>query len=122
MVSDPKPESYKHVTTTDRRRTVRHPARHNSARLEWADGRDFLEMKIRLVDVSHGGARFVSAEAPPLDRQVWLRLERPVATGWVSAKVVRVGESFESGLSFTGYCPFDLFEGATAGIGFGNLN
>lgn len=107
------------VETTDRRRTSRHPARDNRARLEWAEGAEFQGTEARIVDISQGGARFVADEAPPADRQVWLRLEMPALTGWVSAKVIRLDESLGAGLAFCGYCPFDLFRAATSGGGFG---
>jgi hypothetical protein len=81
------------VDTTDRRRTRRRPARGNQARLEWAVGGDFHGTTARLIDISQGGASFVAAEPPPMGIAVWVRLEAPRLTGWVSARVARLGKS-----------------------------
>ena len=101
------------MDTTERRRTKRIPAGDNRARLEWAEGPHFLETPARLIDISQGGASFVAELPPPGGRPVWLRLEVPRLTGWVSALVVRLDGATEGGLSFSGYCPHDLIAGLT---------
>ena len=101
------------MDATERRRTRRHPAGDNRARIEWADGPDFLDTPARLLDISQGGAGFVAESPPAPGRDVWLRLEAPRLTGWVSAKVVRLDGSAEGGLSFSGFCPHDLIAGLT---------
>jgi hypothetical protein len=106
----------------DRRRTTRHPVKDNLARLEWAEGGEFRDAEVRLLDIGQGGVGFLSAEPPPVGRHVWVRLEEPTLTGWVSAKVVKQGKPLEAGLCFCGYCPFQFFEAAASRIGFDRLN
>jgi PilZ domain len=101
------------VNTAERRRTKRIPAGDNRARLEWADGPDFLDTPARLVDISQGGAGFVAERTPPDGRPVWLRLESPRLTGWVSARVARLDGPTVGGLSFESYCPHDMIAGLT---------
>jgi hypothetical protein len=101
------------VDTTERRRTGRRPARDNRARLEWAERSDFRDTTARLTDISQGGASFVADDPPPLGVAVWVRLETPKLTGWISAKVVRLGGSSGGGLAFSGYCPHDFIGGLT---------
>ncbi len=101
------------MDTTERRRTRRIPTGDNQARLEWAEGPDFLETPARQVDISQGGAGFVAEIFPPGGRPVWLRLEAPRMTGWVSARVVRLDGPTEGGLSFSGYFPHDVIASLT---------
>ncbi len=101
------------MDTTERRRTARRPALDNRAVLEWAEGPDLLDTPARLVEISQGGAGFVAERPPPPGRDVWLRLEAPRSTGWVSARVVRLEGPTQGGLAFSGYCPHDLIAGLT---------
>jgi hypothetical protein len=48
------------VDVSERRRTRRLPVGENRARLEWAEGPDFLDTPARLIDISQGGASFVA--------------------------------------------------------------
>lgn len=56
------------VEAINRRRTTRHPASHNRARIEWAVGAEFRETEARLLDISGGGARFVADDQPSVGR------------------------------------------------------
>jgi hypothetical protein len=96
------------VDTTERRRTKRLPAGENRARLEWTVGPDFFDTPARLIDISQGGASFIADLPPPPGRDVWVRLEVPRLTGWVSTRVVRLDGLRKGGLSFSGYCPNEL--------------
>ena len=98
----------------ERRRNRRKPAVANQARLEWADGRDFVDTMATLLDISQGGARFVSDSPPPRGRAVWLRLESPAETGWVSAFVARLDGPNAGALRFSSYCPHDLIDTLTS--------
>ena len=104
------------VTRGGHDRTTPHqppPGVHNRATIEWADGPEFRGTSARLTDISQAGVGFVADHPPPPDRAVWLRLESPRATGWVSARVVRRGDSTVGGLCFSGYCPYDLIGSLT---------
>jgi PilZ domain len=101
------------VDFSERRRTRRLPVGENRATLEWAEGPDFLDTPARLIDISQGGASFVAEMPPPPGRAVWVRLEAPRLTGWVSARVVRLAGRMKGGLVFSGYCPHDLIASLT---------
>ena len=91
----------------------RFSARDNRARLEWVEGPDLLDTPARLIDISQGGASFVAELPPPPGSDVWLRLEVPSLTGWVSARIVRLDGPTKGGLSFSGYCPHELIASLT---------
>jgi hypothetical protein len=99
------------VDTIERRCTERRPVGENRARILWDEGPGPLETRARLVDISHGGAGFVSELPLPTGRDVCIRLEAPRKTGWVLARVVRSDGPTEGGLSFARYFPHDLFAG-----------
>jgi PilZ domain len=101
------------VDTIERRSAERHPACDNQARFLWADGPEIVESPARLIDVSQGGAGFVSEVPPPQGRDVCFKLESPRKTGWILAHVVRSGESSEGGLSFSGYYLRHLIDSLT---------
>ena len=98
---------------TERRRTRRRPALTNRARLEWSDGPEFVNTPARLIDISQGGASFIAELPPPPSHDVWVRLEVPRQTGWVSARVVRLDGPTAGGLSFLSYCPYELMASLT---------
>jgi hypothetical protein len=101
------------VDPTEGRRTRRLAARDNRATLEWFESPEIVTTPARLIDISQGGARFVAELPPPPGSDVWLRLEVPSVTRWVSATVVWLDGPTEGGLSFSGYCPHDLIGGLT---------
>ena len=93
----------------ERRFSERRPAGENRARIMWDGGPDPLGTPARLLDISRGGAGFVSESPPPMGHEVCIRLEAPKKTGWVLARVVRSDGATEFGLSFDRYFPYDLF-------------
>jgi hypothetical protein len=101
------------MDVTERRCIRRRSAITNRARLEWSDGPEFVKTSARLIDISQGGASFIAEMPPPPGHDVWVRLEVPRLTGWVSARVVRLDGPAVGGLSFSGYCPHDLIADLT---------
>jgi hypothetical protein len=97
--------------STERRRIPRRPVADNLAYVEWTEGSEFHVARVRLLDVSNGGARIAANRRIPLNGQVWVRLEQPTPTNWVSARVVWVGENLGAGLQFCSYCPHQFFVG-----------
>jgi len=81
----------------------------NLVRLLWDEGLDVRETPARLVDVSVDGARFVAEMVPPRGRDVCFRVETPMRSPWVLARVVRIDGSM-GGLSFADYSPQDLVD------------
>ena len=69
-----------------------------------------------LINISRNGA-LVLAEKPMLRAApLSIRIESPVRTDWVDAKVVRFNPNREIGLYFPQGCPDDLLLAATVGI------
>jgi hypothetical protein len=106
---------------TARCRSTRFPAVPNRVRLEWWVGLEAREATARLLDISPDGASVVTEGRQPPHGRVWLRLEDPSATGWVSADVVGLPTGNRADLTFPRDCPHELILGATLGVGFGNL-
>jgi PilZ domain len=99
------------VENIERRSTERRPVGENRARVMWDGGAGPWETLARLVDISRGGARYVSGSPIPMGRDVCLRLETPGKTGWVLARVVRSEGGTGGGLAFERFHPHDLFAG-----------
>ena len=69
-----------------------------------------------LINISRNGA-LVLAEKPMLRAApLSIRIDSPVRTDWVDAKVVRFDSNREIGLHFPQGCPDDLLLAATVGI------
>jgi hypothetical protein len=69
-----------------------------------------------LINISRNGA-LVLAEKPMLRAApLSIRIDSPVRTDWVDAKVVRFNPNREIGLHFPQGCPDDLLLAATVGI------
>ena len=92
---------------TDRRMSVREPARGILGYLGWWIGDEFYAVAGQFRDISSVGALIVTREEPP-KKHVWIGLASPGETYWCPAKVARVREtsagSIEIGLSV----PFTL--------------
>ena len=101
---------------SERRASPRCAAVTNQSRLEFAvpDGRQRVEA--RLMNLSRDGALIVAEKAPPYEPPIWLRIESPVKTDWVEAKIVRIGQNREIALKFPRRCPDDLLLAGTIGI------
>jgi PilZ domain len=69
-----------------------------------------------LVNISRSGALVVAANHPAAPTPVSLRIESPVRTDWVDAKVVRFEPNREIGLHFPQGCPDDFLLAGTVGI------
>ena len=69
-----------------------------------------------LINISRNGA-LVLAEKPMLRAApLSIRIDSPVRTDWVDAKVVRFNSNREIGLHFPQGCPDDLLLAGTVGI------
>jgi hypothetical protein len=69
-----------------------------------------------LVNISRGGALVVADKPMLREAPLSLRIDSPVRTDWVDAKVVRFDPNREIGLHFTQGCPDDLLLAGTVGI------
>jgi hypothetical protein len=112
------------VHASERRDSIRYPAIENRAFLAWEDGAGHCRVEARLVNVSQSGVLLVSEGMVPPDSQpVWVRIERPCATDWADAVVVRTSRSLKARLTgrgtscvrlrFLPTCPYDFFTIAT---------
>jgi hypothetical protein len=103
------------------RKSLRHAALENRARLEWCQGGEVIDSSARLINVSEGGILLDAENSPPPGQTAWCRLEEPTPTDWIKVKVVRRGAPREIGLSFLTACPFDFTMAATLGLNFDAL-
>jgi PilZ domain len=104
----------------DRRASPRYPAVENGLNVERSEGSRVSRFSARLLDVSRDGASFKAKCLPPCDGPIWLRLQEPVRTDWVTARVVWVDAAERVGVSLHQPCS-SLFYGATLGIDFEKL-
>jgi hypothetical protein len=70
----------------------------------------------RVINISRQGALIECERVQPNTSQVWLRLERPVKTDWVKARVARFGRGREVALQFYIGCSDDFLLATTLGI------
>ena len=86
----------------------------SSIQFEMPEGR--RRIGATLINISRNGA-LVLAEKPMLRAApLSIRIDSPVRTDWVDAKVVRFNANREIGLHFPQGCPDDLLLAATVGI------
>jgi hypothetical protein len=86
----------------------------SSVQFEVPEGR--RRIGATLINISRNGA-LVLAEKPMLRAApLSIRIDSPVRTDWVDAKVVRFNSNREIGLHFPQGCPDDLLLAATVGI------
>jgi hypothetical protein len=69
-----------------------------------------------LSNISRNGALVLAEKAILRAAPLSIRIDRPVRTDWVDAKVVRFGPNREIGLHFLQGCPDDLLLAGTVGI------
>jgi hypothetical protein len=105
----------------ERRRWVRVPAVEHRAWLGWwVAPSQFTTEAARLEDISHGGARLLTADPPAPGLIVWLCLGTPEPTECVQAKVVAVSAGPEGQsivrLAFGTPCPENLYRVAVHGL------
>ena len=101
---------------TERRASPRCDVVDNQLRLEFAVPDGMRRVEARLLNISRNGALIRSADVPPVEAPIWLRVERPVKTDWVHATIVRFGQNQEIGVRFPRGCPDDLLVAGTVGI------
>lgn len=86
----------------------------SSIQFEAPEGR--RRLGATLINISRNGA-LVLAEKPMLRAvPLSIRIDSPVRTDWVDAKVVRFNPNREIGVHFPQGCPDDLLLAATVGI------
>lgn len=109
----------------ERRLWERYPARESRASLSWVEGAAERTIRGELLNISGGGAAFVSDMLPPRGVPIFLRLEADVPEGIrihaVEARLVMTSVD-PSGMriahvQFVDPCPMDLFELAVDGPG-----
>lgn len=94
---------------SDRRSAIRHPAVENQAHLSWWVDGECVEVPCRIQNIGLLGASIASADQPPGDTPLWLRLEAPTQTSWIEVSLAWVLGT-EIGVVFPGVCPYDLFQ------------
>jgi hypothetical protein len=103
------------IAATDRRGHPRRIVVPNRAALDWGTMTRDGGGDARFLDISRGGASLETRDAPQPGQMVWIRLESPAATPWITATVARRDAS-QVGIQFQGECPDDLMLAATLGI------
>lgn len=68
----------------------------------------------RLLDISQTGLLVLSAEVPPADGRIWIRLEGPHVTDWVEVVIKGTTAATDGAhrlrLAFRDVCPYDVFK------------
>lgn len=108
----------------ERRLWQRYPALEPRATLTWADGSTEQTMPGDLLNISGGGAAFVSEVPPPPDIPLWLALEasarlgaavEPVEARLVATSADPTGRRIAH-LQFVDACPMEFFELVVNGV------
>jgi hypothetical protein len=109
----------------ERRLWERYPARESRASLTWFEGGDEKTVPGDLLNISGGGAAFISEVLPPPGVPIWLGLEAgarqvdridPVESRLVATSDDPSGMQIAH-LQFVDPCPMDFFELAVNGLG-----
>ncbi len=100
----------------ERRASPRCNAVQNQSRIEFPAPQAWRSIEARLVNISRGGALVDVENPPPIGTSVFLRIEHPVKTDWVSAAIVRLVQDRKIALNSPQSCPDDLFLAGTIGI------
>jgi hypothetical protein len=74
-----------------------------------------------LINISRNGALVLAEKAMLRAVPLLIRIDNPVRTGWVDAKVVRFDSSRQIGLHFPTGCPDQLLLAGTVGIDLNSL-
>ena len=100
----------------ERRASPRCNAVKNRSSIEFETADGLRRFGATLVNISRHGA-LVATDKPVLHGvPISLRIENPVRTDWVDAKIVRVDPDQTIGLHFDQGCPDDLLLAGTVGI------
>src|SRR5262245_57783739 len=82
------------MTMTDERRSsTRYPAVSNAAVVQFRRTGRVRLLGANLVNISRSGAMLLIDEKPDLDAIVYIRLEYPVRTPWITGTAVWLGEA-----------------------------
>src|SRR5882724_13505435 len=90
-------------------RERRHLTVENRALLTWRAGDKYPVVTARIKGMSLLETSLAAEGQPPADQPVWIRLLEPCETIWVEAKVSRIAESGEVGLTFPGSYPYAFY-------------
>jgi hypothetical protein len=109
----------------DRRHCGRHPAREALGELSWLEGPTERTIRGALLNISAGGAAFVSDQVPPAGARIFLRLiadardgSRPPAIESLLVQVSLGASAMRvAHIKFIDPCPMSLFEMAVDGSG-----
>jgi hypothetical protein len=105
----------------ERRQCARLETLQNKIVLEWQEPTGACRSEGRIVNISDGGALFVSDSLVQPNGPVFLQLKSPVKTDRIGAQVIRRGRNYELGMAFTDTCPWDFKLAVTMGIDFKGL-
>lgn len=100
----------------ERRAWPRCDAVKNRSSMEFVTPHGLRRIKARLLNISRDGALLVAENFLPRSTRVSLRMEIPVKTDWVDARIVRVGQDLQIGLKFCRGCADDLLLAGAVGI------
>ena len=91
----------------------------SSIHFEALEGRRRIGAK--LLNISRDGALVLAEKAMVRAVPLSIRIDSPVRTGWVDAKVVRFGSNREIAVHFPMGCPDDLLLAGMVGIDLASL-
>jgi hypothetical protein len=93
----------------ERRKAPRFPVVENRGCLSWWDGDDCIVVPTRMENLSALGALLLLETPPPVGQPLWLRMEEPIATGWIEVGLAWANESGAAGVYFPSTCPYELY-------------
>jgi hypothetical protein len=100
----------------ERRASPRCDAVRNRSTIEFAAPQGQRRIGARLVNISRNGALVVADKPMIRAAPLSVRIDSPVRTDWVEARVVRFEPTREIALHFPQGCPDDLLLAGTVGI------
>jgi hypothetical protein len=100
----------------DRRASTRCDVVKNRSSVQFEAPEGLRTIEATLINISRDGALLLAQKPMLRAAPLSLRIQSPVRTNWVDAKVVRFNSNREIGLHFPKGCPDDLLLAATAGI------
>jgi hypothetical protein len=88
------------------------------ARIQLAEEMGYRRLRAILLNISSDGALVLMEEKPVLHGKLWIRLEKPMKTDWISAIPVRFDQFHEVEIRFSHPCPPAFLWAATCGNDF----